>query len=113
MHIVDAIEVTQSESEVLQENPNPIQEIQDISQEKLIPKEIVSVPDKIKKESILDWAGFSPNEKSDKEILKEVGIEGQEIPSWFKKVGRWIFEGQISLADFENALNNLHKRGVV
>ncbi len=59
------------------------------------------------------WAGYLENTSSDSEMLQSIGLDGEHIPSWTKKLGGWVNEGLIDKADLINALKNLHKRGIV
>jgi hypothetical protein len=61
---------------------------------------------------ILDaWAGFSEYPMSDSEFLKKLGIEGNDMPSWFKKskIVKWAKDGLISQREFFNALSYIVK----
>ncbi len=61
---------------------------------------------------VLDaWAGFSKEQVSDSEFLKKLGIEGNDMPSWFKKskIAKWTKDGLISQLEFFNALSYIVK----
>lgn len=82
----------------------------------------VSEPSKDTSESIplinisvvLDnWAGYSESTSSDSEMLQSIGLEGEHIPSWVKKLGGWVHKGLIDDVDFINAIKNLYSRGLV
>jgi len=60
-----------------------------------------------------NWAGYSESTSSDSEMLQSIGLEGEYIPSWVKKLGEWVHKGLIDDADFINAIKNLHSRGLV
>jgi hypothetical protein len=117
VHIVDAIQIDQSENTPDLQNEAE-QTSEDTSKDQTQIEEQIK-PDEtsetiVRKESVLEWAGYSPNVKSDKEILEESGIQGETIPKWFKnKFGKWVFTGQIELVDFEKAIKYLSERGVI
>lgn len=52
------------------------------------------------------WAGFSEDSVSDEEFLKNLGLEGTKMPSWFKKsqVTRWVIEETISQRELLDTL---------
>jgi hypothetical protein len=51
------------------------------------------------------WAGYSKQIVSDSEILQDMGITGTVIPKWVKsEFGKWLFNNQITIEDFENAI---------
>ena len=57
------------------------------------------------------WAGINPDYVTDSELLKHIGIQGDNIPQWFKEsnVAKWVIDGEISQRDFINALEFLSK----
>ena len=63
--------------------------------------------------TIDNWSGFSENVASDSEMLQSIGLEGDYIPHWVKKLGEWVHNGTIDTETLINAIRNLHERGIV
>ena len=59
------------------------------------------------------WAGYSKNTSSDSEMLQSIGLDGEYIPNWTKKLGEFVNKGLIEETDLINAIKNLHKRGII
>ena len=59
------------------------------------------------------WAGFSEDSVSDEEFLKNLGLEGTKMPSWFKKsqVARWVIEETISQRELLDTLKFFKNSG--
>lgn len=78
--------------------------------EDLIEHELASQP-QIPLDALDAWAGFSEYPVSDSEFLKKLGIEGDDMPSWFKqsKIAKWVKDGLISQQEFFNALSYIVK----
>ncbi|MGQ0791324.1 MAG: hypothetical protein ACT4NJ_03760 [Nitrosopumilaceae archaeon] len=100
---------------VSEENELAIEEknLQDTSEpaaEDLIKSNLVSQP-QIPMDALNAWAGFSEEQVSDSEFLEKLGIEGHDMPSWFKKskIVKWAKDGLISQQEFFNALSFIVK----
>ena len=66
----------------------------------------------IPEEMVSKWAGYSDESISDSELLSYLGLEGNSIPSWYKKsASKWLFDGLTSQEEFVNALKFLYKKG--
>ena len=63
--------------------------------------------------TIDDWSGFTENTASDSEMLQSIGLEGDYIPHWVKKLGKWVHNGTIDHETLINTIRNLHERGIV
>jgi hypothetical protein len=60
------------------------------------------------------WAGYSEPSMPDKEFLSQIGIDGKNIPNWFKdNNAKWFKHGLITQKDLIVALNNLNSRGII
>ena len=101
----NAIEVISEElSEIIEIPPEVIDE-------DLINPEFEITIDKMTFEK---WGGFSEESISDSELLAQMGIEGNSIPEWYKKiVTKWIHDGTISYEEFVNAIKFFEKRGLL
>jgi hypothetical protein len=111
----DAIKVEQAESTVPSESqPVIIPELQsEVKPEsdlvKMDPEPLLSV-------SLLkQWAGFSEDTVSDEVFLKNLGLEGTKIPSWFKKsqISKWVIEETISQRELLDTLKFFEKSGLL
>jgi hypothetical protein len=70
----------------------------------------VSIPQDI----LEKWAGYSQEVVSDSELLQYAGIEGTNIPDWFKKnLAKWIIDGTVTQQEFVNALTYLNENGIL
>ena len=66
-----------------------------------------------REQSLTRWAGYSEETMSDKELLDELGIEGNTIPSWFKSnVGKAFYKEVVSLDELLKALSYLEEVGM-
>jgi len=108
---LNAIKVEQVESTLV---PSNIPELQpEVKQEsdlvKMDPEPLLSVP------LLKRWAGFSEDSVSDEEFLKNLGLEGIKIPSWFKKsqVSKWVIEEIISQRELLDTLKFFEKNGIL
>jgi len=61
------------------------------------------------------WAGFSEDSVSDEEFLKNLGLEGTKVPSWFKKsqISKWVIEETISQRELLDTLKFFEKSGLL
>jgi len=59
------------------------------------------------------WGGFHIESASDIDVLSEFGIKGEKIPSYFKRVVKWILQDQISQEEFVSALLFLKSEGIL
>ena len=61
------------------------------------------------------WAGFSEESVSDEVFLKNLGLEGTKIPSWFKKsqVAKWVIEETISQRELLDTLKFFEENGIL
>jgi len=64
-------------------------------------------------DAIKDWGGYSSNPISDSQILSEMGVKGEHIPSWFTKTAGWVVNDQMSQDDFINAVNYMSQQGII
>ncbi|KAF6242581.1 hypothetical protein C6988_07865 [Nitrosopumilus sp. b1] len=89
------------------EETDELESIEHISQENILanPSEFIGVVEK--------WGGFAIDSASDVELLKTVGIEGEYIPKWFKENARLIVNDELSVEEFVNAVNYLHKMKII
>jgi hypothetical protein len=103
---LNAIKAEQTESTLPSESlPKIIPELQpEVKQEsdlvKMDPEPLLSIP------MLKQWAGFSEDSVSDEEFLKNIGLEGTKIPSWFKKsqVSKWVIDDIISQRELLDTL---------
>lgn len=50
---------------------------------------------------------------SDASLLNGMGMHGNHIPSWVKKLAEWVSDGGINQSDFVNAIKYLNENGVI
>src|SRR3989337_2840679 len=76
---------------------------------KMDPEPLLSIP------MLKQWAGFSEDSVSDEDFLKNLGLEGTKIPSWFKKsqVVKWVIEETISQRELLDTLKFFEKNGIL
>ncbi|MEX2313119.1 MAG: hypothetical protein WD650_03900, partial [Nitrosopumilaceae archaeon] len=76
---------------------------------KMDPEPLLSIP------MLKQWAGFSEDSVSDEEFLKNLGLEGTKMPSWFKKsqVAKWVIEETISQRELLDTLKFFEKNGIL
>src|SRR3989304_278585 len=106
---LNAIKVEQAESapsEKLESQPEVKQESDLV---KMDPEPLLSVP------LLKQWAGFSEESVSDEEFLKNLGLQGTKIPSWFKKsqVSKWVIDETISQRELLDTLKFFEKNGIL
>ena len=108
---LNAIKVEQAESTLVSNN---IPELQpEVKPEtdlvKMDPEPLLSVP------LLKQWAGFSEDTVSDEVFLKNLGLEGTKIPSWFKKsqVAKWVIEETISQRELLDTLKFFENSGLL
>ncbi len=58
--------------------------------------------------AIKKWAGYDLEVVSDSQLLDKIGINGDNIPKWFKKSAKWLVNEQISFEEFIDALRFVH-----
>lgn len=64
--------------------------------------------------SIKKWGGYSSELITDSQILHDIGINADYVPSWVKKnIPKWVVSNKITEQDFVNAIQYLHKKGIV
>jgi hypothetical protein len=105
----NAIKVEQAElapSEKPESQPEVKQESDLV---KMDPEPLLSIP------MLKQWAGFSEDSVSDEEFLKNLGLEGTKIPSWFKKsqVSKWVIDDIISQRELLDTLKFFEKNGIL
>ena len=107
----DAIKVERAVEEVIPSNLSQLQPEAklDMNLVKMDPEPLLSVP------MLKQWAGFSEDSISDGEFLKNLGLEGTKIPSWFKKsqVSKWVIEETISQRELLDTLKFFQKSGLL
>ena len=106
---LNAIKVEQAESapsEKLEFQPEVKQESDLV---KMDPEPLLSIP------MLKQWAGFSEESVSDEEFLKNLGLQGTKIPSWFKKsqVAKWVIDETISQRELLDTLKFFEKNGIL
>ena len=58
--------------------------------------------------------GYSSESVTDSEFLETVGIDGTNIPKWFKnKVAKWLYTEYVSQQEFMDALKYLDEIGIL
>jgi len=68
----------------------------------------------ISREIALSWGGYSGDSVSNNELLSNLGIEGKNIPSWYKKnVSKWIYQEEIGLKELMNAIIWMSQKGYI
>ena len=108
---LDAIKVEQVESTLVQSG-----QLESEPTAKLESDIIEMDPEPLLSMSLLKkWAGFSEESVSDEEFLKNLGLEGTKIPSWFKKsqVAKWVIEETISQRELIDTLKFFEKNGIL
>ena len=61
------------------------------------------------------WSGYSEGYVSDEEFLEHLGLDGTQIPSWFKKskVAKWVMDDIISQKELIDTLKFFEKNGIL
>jgi len=107
----DAIKVEQAQDVIAQSNLPQLQPEAELKSDlvKMDPEPLLSVP------MLKQWAGFSEDSVSDEVFLKNLGIEGTKIPTWFKKsqVSKWVIEETISQRELLDTLKFFQKSGLL
>ena len=62
---------------------------------------------------IKEWGGYSSKSISDSELLANLGINAQHIPSWFMKTTPWVLDNEITLEEFVNAIRYMHENQII
>ena len=62
---------------------------------------------------IKQWGGYSAVLASDSKLLETVGVDGNYIPSWFKKTAKWIIREQITHQEFADALRYMSDNDIL
>ena len=106
---LNAIKVEQAEltpSKKLESQPEVKQESELV---KMDPEPLLSIP------MLKQWAGFSKDSVSDEEFLKNIGLQGTKIPSWFKKsqVSKWVIDDIISQRELLDTLKFFENSGLL
>ena len=108
---LDAIKVEQTAESIVPSNVSSLQPEAEIDTDlvKMDPEPLLSVP------MLKQWAGFSEDSISDEEFLKNLGIQGTKVPSWFKKsqVSKWVIEETISQRELLDTLKFFQKSGLL
>jgi len=108
--IFDAFKVVEAE-EILPGEATPETSPDAIAKETVTPelrKESVDIMPVIEM-----WGGFSSESVSDSELLQGIGIEAQEIPSWFKETARWVVKGETTQDEFVDAIKYMYEKGII
>jgi hypothetical protein len=101
-----------------------------VEQAQLVPSEKPESQPELKQESDLvkmdpepllsfsllkQWSGYSEGYVPDEEFLKNLGLQGTKIPSWFKKsqVAKWVIEETISQRELLDTLKFFEKGGLL
>lgn len=112
---LDAIKVEQGQT--IQDPSNlPDLESETKAETKLESDLIKMDPEPLMSVSLLkQWAGYSEGNISDEEFLKNLGIEGTKIPSWFKKseVSKWVIDQTISQRELLDTLKFFESTGLL
>ena len=67
----------------------------------------------LKKEMILQWAGYKEFSLSDEELLDQLNVQGEFLPLWVKEnFGKWVYEGQVESDEIVQAIKYLEKIGI-
>jgi hypothetical protein len=107
----DAIKVEQAEDWIALSNLPQLQPESEIESDlvKMDPEPLLSIP------MLKQWAGYSERSISDEEFLKNLGLEGTKIPSWFRKsqVSKWVIEETISQRELLDTLKFFQKSGLL
>lgn len=60
--------------------------------------------------AIKKWGGYDIDTISDSELLQTLEIDGESIPSWFKKIAKWVVMKQLGEQEMVNALKYMHDK---
>jgi len=108
---LDAIKVEQAESILVQSG-----QLESEPAAKLESDILEMDPEPLLSVSLLkQWSGYSEDSVSDEEFLKNLGLEGTKIPSWFKKsqVAKWVMDDIISQKELIDTLKFFEKNGIL
>jgi YVTN family beta-propeller protein len=64
-------------------------------------------------DAIKQWGGYTSTSISDSQLLDNIGIKGQHIPSWVLKTTKWVVSGDVSEQEFENAITYLYNINII
>jgi hypothetical protein len=107
----DAIKVEQAQVVIAPSNVPQLQPQAEMESDlvKMDPEPLLSIP------MLKQWAGFSEDSISDEEFLKNLGLEGTKVPSWFKKsqVSKWVIEEAISQRELLDTLKFFQNSGLL
>jgi hypothetical protein len=107
----DAIKVEQAQDVIAPSNLPQLQPQAEMESDlvKMDPEPLLSIP------MLKQWAGFSEDSISDQEFLKNLGLEGTKVPSWFKKsqVSKWVIEEAISQRELLDTLKFFQNSGLL
>jgi hypothetical protein len=107
----DAIKVEQAQDVIAPSNLPQLQPQAEMEPDlvKMDPEPLLSIP------MLKQWAGFSEDSISDQEFLKNLGLEGTKVPSWFKKsqVSKWVIEETISQRELLDTLKFFQNSGLL
>jgi hypothetical protein len=105
---LDAIKVEQAQTIQDTNLPELQSEIKpQLDLPKMEQEPVLSVP------LLKQWAGYSEDSVSDAEFLKNLGLDGTKIPSWFKKsqVAKWVIDQTISQKELLDTLKFFESSG--
>jgi hypothetical protein len=107
----DAIKVEQAQDVIAPSNLPQLQPQAEMESDlvKMDPEPLLSIP------MLKRWAGFSEDSISDQEFLKNLGLEGTKLPSWFKQsqVSKWVIAEAISQRELLDTLKIFQKSGLL
>ena len=63
--------------------------------------------------SIKKWGGYDTESITDSQMLHDIEINADYMPLWVKKTAPWVVSNKITEQDFVNAIQYLHKKGIV
>ncbi|HXV66195.1 MAG TPA: hypothetical protein VD731_03050 [Nitrosopumilaceae archaeon] len=111
---LDAIKVEQVQT--IQDTSN-LPDLESEKDETKLESDLIQIdPEPLLSFSLLrQWAGYSEGYVSDEEFLKNLGIEGTKIPSWFKKseVSKWVIDQTISQRELLDTLKFFESTGLL
>ena len=108
---LDAIKVEQAESILVQSG-----QLESEPASKLEADILEMDPEPLLSVSLLkQWSGYSEGYVSDEVFLEHLGLDGTQIPSWFKKsqVSKWVIEETISQRELLDTLKFFEKNGIL
>ncbi len=63
--------------------------------------------------AIKEWNDNPMTTVSGSELLSNIGIKANHIPSWMTNNAKWVIDGKITTKDFVNAIMYLHASGII